>query len=181
MTAMLQVIFMLFVFTLAALLMAVWVRFSTNNKVFCWFLEGDRSARVKLLKIIDNDFVEYKEDKYGVDPEFVRMVRYPMGWPGFLQVPVPCVMFEVGRFSPVNWIDCGDPGASSKEVAAVLDPHWMSLIVKGTKMGQIATDKNTRILLMIATGASVLGLLGLIYMIQRLGSLEGMVNALSGP
>ena len=178
MAAMLQIVFVLFVFTFAALLMAIWVRFSTNNKVLCWFLEGDRSAKPKLLRIVENDFVEYKDDRYGVDPEYVRMASYPTGWPPFMQVPVPCVLYEVGRFSPVDWINCGDPGASSKEVAAVLDPHWMSLIVKGTKMGQVATDKNTRLLLMISAGASIIGLLFMFYLVQRLGSLESMVNAL---
>jgi len=176
---MLQVIFMLFIFTFVALIVSVWVRFSTNNKVFCWFLEGDRSARVKLLKIVDNDFVVYGGDKYGVDPEYVRMVRYPMGWPPFFQIPVPCVMFEVGRFSPVNWIDCGEPGASSKEVAAVLDPHWMSLIVKGTKAGQITADKNMRNLLMLAAGASVIGMVTMFYLITKVGNLTGMVDSLS--
>ena len=162
---------------------SIYPRFVTNGKMLCVFVEGNRTAQIKLLKVRD-DLVTFgaDKDKYGVDGNYVRLVRYPMGWPSFFQVTVPCVIYEMGRFDPLNWLNLGEPGASSKEVGAVLDPFWLSLIVKGTKAGQLTQDKVTRILLIATTALVGVGIILMLYVVIKMGSLQGAVDRISaGP
>ena len=177
-----QTVVILLVFMLAFGFFTMYPRIITKDKALCWFLDGTKSAKMKLLKVVD-DFVTYGDDgdRYGVDSYYVRNVRYPMGWPSFLQVTVPCVIYEVGRFEPLDWMDLGESGASAKEVGAVLDPIWLSLIVKGTKAGQIVQDRTLKILLVVSVGMSGLAVLLAAYLITKIGSIEGAIADLMAP
>lgn len=173
-----QAMFLLCIlFGLLFLLMA-YTRQITSNKMLCWFLEGDCSARPKLLKV-EGDMVSFQGEEYAVTEDRVRNVRYPTGWPSFLQTVVPCSIYERGRFEPLNWVDLGEPGASSKEVGAALDPLWMVNIVKGTKEGAVPQTRLEKFGPILAIALSSICLLLLIYVIQKLGSIQSTIDVLN--
>lgn len=146
--------------------------------MLCWFLEGDGSARPKLLKV-DGDMIKMNEDNtFAVVESRKRLVRYPAGWPTFLQVTVPCSLYEMGRFEPLDWINLGEPGASSKEVGAALNPTWMANIVKGSKEGAAPQTRLDKYGPILAIALSSISLLLMVFVIQKLGSIESTVDLL---
>lgn len=177
--AALQLSIMLVLVLGAVLLFTLWVRISTSGKMLCFFLEPNRMSKPKLLKTI-GDYVYLGKEPYAIDSDCIRYVRYPTGWPSMFQIPVPCSLYEIGRFTPLNWNDLGEPGVTSREVGAVLDPDWLALIVRGTKEGQISTDKNLKLLMMICAAVSIIGMILTFYVITRIMSIESAVSKLHG-
>ena len=66
-----------------------WMRSRTSGKMLCWMMDDDRSAKQKIVKVT-GDFVEMDDERYIVNAEAVRLIRYPTGWPNFMQQVMPC-------------------------------------------------------------------------------------------
>jgi len=145
--------------------------------MLCWILEDDRSARIRLVKV-RGDFVDIEGGTYGVRPDAVRLVRYPFGWPSWLQQIVPCSLYNKDGADPIGWNEQAPMSLSARELTAVLDPHWFSAIVKGTKEGGTAANiGGLRIVLLVVAGVSIFSMVVLFYLLSKVMSLEAIVRA----
>jgi len=150
------------------------------GKLLCWILEEDRSARQRLLKVKGN-FIQMEQERYFVNPDSVRFVRYPASWPVWMQQTVPCSLYKRGEGNPLDWNTLAPIGpASAVELGTVLDPEWIKLVVKGTsEIGKTGGNRE-RLLLIIAIGASGLTLLLTFYLVSKMGAIESIVRSMGG-
>ena len=157
-----------------------WMRIKVNGKILCWILGEDRSAKSKLCKVA-GDYVLIGGDKYLIDSDTVRLVRYPTGWPVWLQQTVPVCLYNEGNADPIDWITQQPKGRSAKELAAILDPEWLKAIVRGTKESSSqAIPNGFKTMLMVAAGAAVVGLVVMFYLLSKIAALETVIKAGSG-
>jgi len=108
------------------------MQWKCSGRILCWFLEEDISAVPELNKIVE-DFIISRDGMYDIEPEKVRLIRYPMGWPRLLQQIIPCVLFERGNALPLDWVRLRGDRESAREIRAVLDEVWMRNLIKGAK------------------------------------------------
>ena len=110
----------------------------------------------------------------------MKLVRYPIGWPSILgafQQVVTCSLVMRGRSDPLDWENPPAGALSSKELPVVLDPHWLINLVRGVgEEGKVG--RGEKMLGMISAGASIIALLGVFYLISKLGAIEQAIAAL---
>ncbi len=151
------------------------VRRRTFQKMLCELLDSDGSIRSKLVRV-QGDWIFVDGERYLVKSEMIKWKRYPTGWPVWLQQTVPCALYLVGRTDPIDWTEPSREGVSSAELAAILDPHWMQILVRGVSEVSKDSSRENRIMSMIAVGTGVLSVLLTIYVISRLIALESIVG-----
>jgi hypothetical protein len=137
-----------------------------SGRILAVILTKGKDLEFKLLKKIGGEFVEDQGDQWILDPTMQRLVPYPIlfGPLGkllkFFQQIVPCSIYMRGRQDPLDWENPAIASLmSSKELAAILDPHWLVALVKGVEQGVAgagAIPKNMKMMLFLAVGASVL-------------------------
>lgn len=176
--ALIQMLFMVAVIMGGFLVMVFAIRQRTANKILCWFLEADKTAIPRLLKKASAEMIIYEGDRYGYEEEVVRWVRYPSGFPAIFQVVIPCILYQRGRYSPLNWIELGQAGASSKEVGAVLEPHWMANIVRGTREGTPVQTRWDRFGPMLTLGIAALTFVMMLFIISKILAIESTLDVL---
>jgi len=152
-----------------------WMRSRTAGRMLCWLMDDDRSAKQKLVKV-NGDFVIMDDEQYLVHPDAVRLIRYPTGWPNFMQQVMPCALYSRGNAEPINWNTAVPTHLSSMELGSILDPNWMRLIVKGTK-DQGGTPAN-RMITFAGLGLGAISVVMLFYVVSKMGTLQGAVTAL---
>ena len=148
-----------------------------RGKHLCFIVEKGRPLRAKLLKIIRDDFVQDGKDHWILDPELMKPVDYPLMWPKILagfQKGVWSSLVMRGRVDPLDWENPPVGALSSKELPAILDPHWLVALVRG--IGEEGkTVKGEKMLLYITAGGVVICLLMLFYLIRKIGGLEALM------
>ena len=152
-----------------------WMRARTSGRMLCWIMEDDRSAKQRLVKV-GGDFVTMDDEQYIVHPDAVRLIRYPTGWPNFMQQVMPCALYSRGNAEPINWNTSTPTHLSSMELGSILDPNWMRLIVRGTK-DQAASPAN-RMITFAGLGLGSISVVMLFYVVSKMGTLQGAVTAL---
>lgn len=160
------------------------IQFVINSRVrgkhLCFILEKGRPLTAKLLKIIRDDFVKDGSDHWILDPELQKPVDFPVMWPKVLagfQKGVWCSLVMRGRVEPLNWENPPVGVLSSKELPAILDPHWLISLVKGvSEEGKPA--KGERMLLYLVAGGVIICLVMMFYTITKLGGIEQALGAL---
>jgi len=176
-------IFLLLIFLLSGpLLLQFVVKAKTTGRHLTVILEKGRPLSIKLLKIVNDDFVVDGADEWTLKTNLMKPVDYPIGWPKILstfKVGVWCSLVMRGRGDPLDWEDPSVGALSSKELPVVLDPHWLINLVKGVgEEGKV--NKGEKMLTYVAAGASVIALLAIFYLITKLGALQAAVNSLGG-
>lgn len=178
--AVLPIVLLIILFMSFPLVLQWWVNSRVRGRHLGFIVEKGRPMTIKLLKIEKDDFVRDKDDSWMLEPNLMKPVDYPIIWPKILsgfQKGIWCSLLMRGRSDPLDWEDPPTGALSSKEVPVILDPHWLINLVKGIgEEGKPA--KGERMLLYLAVGASVLGLVILFYLISRLGGIEQSINAL---
>ena len=176
---MIQVLFMLVVFMVMPIGMFFYYRSKTAGRILVWIVEDDRTIRQRLLKV-EGNFVNFSREKYVVNPKTVRLMRYPIGWPVWIQQILPCALYQRGEAEPLDWTTMIPINTSAVELATILEPHWLSLIVQGTKEGGAGSPNNQKIMLMAAAGIGVITLVAVLYLIAQIGGLEDIATTVGG-
>jgi hypothetical protein len=148
------------------------------NKTLCLFLEPDKSVTQGLLPH-DEDFVYDRRNgnAYYIFPERVRFVRFPSGWPIFLQQTVPMVLYERGNGEPLEWTDLGKRTVSSKEVGAAMEPKWLTNIIKGAS--ELQGESRMGKMLPLLSLAGVLMCMVLVFVLMtKIGALQTAVEGI---
>ncbi len=73
--------------------LSFWNKYRTRGKMLCYFARKDKSVTGQLC-VLRSSFVIWKDRAYDVHPGFVRVARYPMGWPSMLQELVPAALYD---------------------------------------------------------------------------------------
>tara|TARA_Y100000296_G_C5120244_1_gene230003 strand:+ start:431 stop:967 length:537 start_codon:yes stop_codon:yes gene_type:complete len=153
-----------------------WMRSRVSGRMLCWIMEEDRSAKQTMLKV-QGDFVVVDDERYVVTPEAVRLIRYPSGWPPWMQQIVPCSLYSRGNAAPIDWATSTPTHLSATELGSILDPNWMRLIVRGTKEGG-TVGGTSRIITFATLGMAAVSIVMIFYLISQLGTLSGTVDVL---
>lgn len=148
-----------------------------SGRILCIILTKGKDLEFKLLKKIGGEFVEDQGDQWLLDPAMQRLVPYPILFGPmqkllkFFQQIVPCSIYMRGRQEPLDWENPAIASLmSSKELAAILDPHWLVALVRGVEQGvagQGAIPKNMKMMLFLAVGASVLAVVFVLVVLYK--------------
>ncbi|KKN45384.1 hypothetical protein LCGC14_0683700 [marine sediment metagenome] len=155
-------IFITFMLPLAVI---IYNKMRVRGKILGYFAKKDKSidGRLCLLKA---SFVIYGDRAYDVYPDFVRVARFPMGWPSFFQELVPCGLWDEEDAVQKDWITLDRPVEGSLSLRAALDENWIKKLV-----AEAASEGGSRInwrkILPIAL--LVIGALGLISVLVMRG------------
>lgn len=176
----LPIILIIFFFMSFPLLLQWIVRTKTKGNHLCCILEKDKPLVIKLLKKHKDDFVKDKKDQWTLKTNMMRLVEYPIGWPSMLNAfkqTVSCSLLMRGSAAPLDWENPPAGALSSKELPAILDPHWLVNLVRG--VGEdTKVSKGERLLSIITAGASIIAVLAVLYVISKLGAIEQAINVL---
>lgn len=174
------VLFLVFFFAFP-LIIQFSIRQVCAGKLLCAILGKEKPLDFKLLKTKtregEGEFVQDGKDKWVIDTTQVKLVKYPIMWPKTLrmfQQIVGCSLYVRGRADPLNWENPATGGLSSKELPAILDPHWLTALVQGVEEGASGgrADRNLRMFTLLAMAGSLLCLVLIFVVMFKLGGIE---------
>lgn len=122
-------IVVLFTVVFLPLALVMWNRQKVKGKVLCLFVRKDKSVTMRLCEL-RNDFVINLDRAYEMYPDFVRVARFPMGWPPALQELVPCVLYDEEDAVPLDWVTIDNRKGRAMELKAALDENWLRKLVQ---------------------------------------------------
>ena len=105
-----------------------WNRQRVKGKMLCYFVRKDKSVIGKLCEL-KGAFVYWSDFAYDVYPDLVRVAKFPMGWPAFLQELVPASLYDEQDAIPLDWINMGNRLERAMELRAALDENWLRKLV----------------------------------------------------
>ena len=146
-----------------------WNKGRVKGKMLCFFLRKDKSVFPGLCSLRD-DFVIWGERAYDIYPDLVRLIKFPQGWPSFLQELVPTALYLEEDAVPLDWIDLDNREVRAMELRAALDENWIKKLVQET-VEQGKGGINWRKILPI--GLLAVGLLGLVFILFSKGCFSG--------
>ena len=149
----------------------MWNRQRCKGKMLCLILRKDKSLDIKLCQLW-SDFVVYNDRAFDVYPDFVRIARFPMGWPAMLQEMVPCSEYLEEDAVPLDWINLDKRMFRSMELKASLDENFFKKMIHETINETGGKGFNWRKVLPIALLVVGLGGLGFILFLNK-GSCAG--------
>lgn len=151
------IIIMLIMVIVFPTMMVFWNRQRVKGKLLCFIVRDDKSVLPKLCEL-KHDFVIFESRGYKVSPDFVRICRYPMGWPPFLQELVPTLLLDEQDITPLDWITIDQRTGSSMEVGSALDENWIRKLVQEASRDSATLGINWRkILPFLLIGLGVIG------------------------
>jgi hypothetical protein len=155
----------------------------TNGKMLCGIVSKGKPLKFRMLKLIDGEFVKEGNDKWFIREKQVKLVNYPIMFPkvlGFMTRVVPCELVTPGRAEPLDWQDPTKGVMSSKELDAVLDPHWLRGFVLGVvnESGGGKSDKQMRMFTMLAVALGAICMVLLFVLMTRLNQTNAAIKAL---
>ena len=170
----LQLVFIVVLVMSFPLFLQFWINSRVKGRHLCFIVEKGRPLSVRLLKIVKDDFVKDGKDWWIMDPDKWKPIDYPIMFPKLLasfQKGVWSSLVMRGRHEPLDWENPPAGILSSKELPAILDPHWLVNLVQGMREeGKPA--RNERLLLYIAAGGVAICLVMLFYVITKIGGIE---------
>ncbi len=177
---MVQTLILLWMVLAGPLILFFIYRVKVAGKILCVILEEDRSVKNRLVKV-EGNYISIGDSKYVVNPDAVRLMRYPSGWPVWLQQIVPTCLYRADELQPLDWNTQEPVSNSASALAAVMEPDWLKLIVRGTREGAPSgLAGGSRLMGMLGIGVSVITLVMLFYVISRLGAVETLVRGAGG-
>jgi len=156
-------VFVLVITIVFLLLLIAWNRQRVKGRMLCYFVKKDKSLVSKLCEL-QNDFVIFEDRAYDVYPDFVRITRFPMGWPAFLQELVPSVLYDEEDAIPLDWIDLDNRLERSMNLRSALEENWVRKLVHEAATEGQGTRLNWRKILPIALMA--IGVIGLVVLLM---------------
>lgn len=176
---MLVVVILILMFTVGPLILQAAIRLKADHAILTGILEKGRPIEFKMLKIVQGERLRDKEDEWLIVTERCRIAHYPTFFPKFLAAftqVVPCQLVLRGRADPLDWESPEAGVMSSKELPAILDPHWMVNLVRGVDEGAtMGFDKKSKQMIFLAVGASALCLIMIFVVMYRLNVLSGQM------
>jgi len=144
------------------------------GKTCAFFLDSTDFIKPILVKNYGDDWVIDKKGDaaYRTNTDKVRMVRYPFGWPKFLQQVMPGYLYKRGEMEPLDWrtVDI-DPSyhVSAREIAALLEPEWLRALLQGVRQagGGGGLTKQERIFMFCGAACSLLALIFVFVLLMR--------------
>ena len=139
------------------LFLIMWNRQRVKGRILAFIVRKDRSVLPKLCEL-RNDFMVFQNRAYEVYPDFVRICRFPMGWPAFLQELVPVLLLDEEDSVPLDWINIDKRLGRAMELRSALDENWLRKLVEETAKEGGAFGINWRKVLPFALlGAGIIG------------------------
>jgi len=160
-------VFVLVITIIFPLLLIAWNRQRVKGKLLCYFVKKDKSLVSKLCEV-QSDFVVFEDRAYDVYPDFVRITRFPMGWPAMLQELVPSVLYDEEDAIPLNWIDLDNRLERSMNLRSALEENWVRKLVHEAATEGTGFKINWRKIVPIAMIA--VGVIGLIVLLASGGA-----------
>ena len=155
-----------FIFGLLGIIM--WNRQRVKGKLLAFIVRKDRSVQTKLCELRD-DFMIFRNRAYDVYPDFVRICRFPMGWPAFLQELVPACLYDEEDAIPLDWINLDNRLERAMELRSALDENWIRKLVEETsREGQAFNINWRKILPILLLGIGVIGII-IIFIMKAKG------------
>ncbi len=155
----------IFLTFMVPLFVILYNKMRVRGKVLCYFARKDKSLDGRLCRL-KASFVIYGDRAFDIYPDFVRVARFPMGWPSFFQELVPCGLWDEEDAVQKDWITLDTPKESSLVLRAALDENWIKkLVAEASAEG--GTKFNLRKILPIAL--LVIGALGLVALLMMRG------------
>lgn len=149
--------------TFGLLGLVFWNRHRVKGKVLCFFNREDKSLLVCLCEVVDS-WILFQNRAYDIFPEMVRLTKFPMGWPAFLQELVPCVLYDEEDAVPLDWIHMGNRQERAMELRAALDENWMRKLVEETAREGTPGFNFKKIIPYAVLGIGVIGLIFILLM-----------------
>jgi len=156
-------VFVLVITIIFLLLLIAWNRQRVKGRMLCYFVKKDKSLVPKLCEL-QSDFVIFEDRAYDVYPDFVRITRFPMGWPAFLQELVPSVLYDEEDAIPLDWIGLDNRLERSMNLRSALEENWVRKLVHEAATEGQGTRLNWRKILPIALMA--IGVIGLVVLLM---------------
>lgn len=160
----------LFITCLIPLTIVFWNKVRVRGKILGCFARKDKSVDFKLC-MLKSSFVIYGERAFDVYPDYVRVTRFPNGWPGILQELVPCGLWDEEDAVQKDWVTLDPPKEGSLSLRSALEENWMKKLVEEAGrqegVGAINWRKIIPIVLM------VVGVGGLILVLVMRASIGG--------
>jgi len=155
-------VFVLVITILGPLLLIAWNRQRVKGKILCYFTKKDKSLEGRLC-VLQSDFVIYEDRAYDIYPDFVRITRFPAGWPAMLQELVPTALYDEEDAIPLDWITLDNRLERSMNLKSALEENWVRKLVHEAATEGTGTKLNWRKILPI--GLIVIGVIGLIVLL----------------
>ncbi len=122
---------LLIMIVMIPVVLIMWNRSRCKGKLLCFVLRNDKSLVSKLC-VLKSSFVFWEDRAYDVYPDFIRLCRFPMGWPAALQELVPAALYDEENAIPLDWLTMEPAKERSMEVRAGLDENWLKKTVQET-------------------------------------------------
>jgi len=155
------VILLMVVFLPLALIM--WNRQRVKGKVLCVIVRKDKSVVMKLCEL-KSDFVIYLDRAYELYPDFVRVAKFPMGWPAMLQELVPCTLYDEEDAVPLDWVNIDNRLSRAMELKAALDENWLRKLVQEATAGAGFAFNWRKALPILLIGIGIIGVIAIFLM-----------------
>jgi len=132
-----------------------------KGKMLCFFARKDRSVVGALCELRES-FVIWGGRAYDVYPAFVRVCRFPQGWPSMLQELVPAALYDEEDALPKDWVTLSTPAEGSLSLRAALDEVWMKkLVAESAAEGSFRFNWRKALPLLLVA----IGILGLVFIL----------------
>lgn len=105
-----------------------WNKMRCRGRILGYFAKKDKSLDGRLC-MLKSSFVIYHDRAYDIYPDFVRVARFPMGWPSIFQELVPCGLWDEEDAIQKDWITLESPKEGSLSLRAALDENWIKKLV----------------------------------------------------
>lgn len=180
---MLVVVMIILMVTMGPLILQAAIRMKASHAVLAAIIERGRPIEFKLLKIIQGERLKDADDEWIVVTDRCRIATYPTFLPkifaAFTQI-VPCQLVLRGRADPLDWESPEAGVMSSKELPAILDPHWMVNLVRGVDEGTaMGFDKKSKQMIFLAVGASCICIIFVLVVLYKLNVTSSQIAELS--
>ncbi len=136
-----------------------WNRQRVKGKILGAIVRKDKSVLFRLLELRD-DFVIWGTRAYELYPSLVRVARYPIGLPGFLQEIVPTVLLDEEDRLPLDWINIDNREGSAMELKAALEENWVRKLVQEAA-AEPGSGLGLNFKKLLPIGLIILGVIGL--------------------
>lgn len=156
---------LVFTTLLVPLAVIVWNKMRIRGKMLCYFAKKDKSLHGAMCRL-KASFVIYQDRAYDVYPDFIRVTRFPTGWPSIFQELVPTALYDEEDALPKDWVTLETPKEGSLSLRAALDENWIKKLV-----AEAAVEGGARInwRKVLPIGLMVLGALGLLSLLVMKG------------
>ena len=151
-------------------LVIIWNKARCYGKVLGYFARKDKSLDGRLCTL-KSSFVIYKDRAFDLYPDYMRVARFPLGWPRIFQELVPCGLWDEEDAIQKDWITLEPPKEGSLSLRAALEENWIKKLVAeaAAEGGGLRIDWRR----IAPLGLIVVGVAGLVLLLIMRASIGG--------